>query len=457
MIIPNDPVYNHEAEQNIIGALIKDVSYSACREVLDTVNSEMFYINVHRMLFEEIKLMTEEKVTVDLITLTTRMDKRAVEYGGFVYVAEIVKNVVSISSIIAYSKIVKKDFVTRQIISISLNAIDNAPKADPTELIQHVQNAFGVLGKEQTGKALTHISEISERYVDLLEKRSQHQGIMGLETGFGDLDHALGGIVDDALIVLAGRPSMGKTLLAQKMCEYVGVFSQQNPVSFYSLEMGELQLYERFICGISNVPSKVLKSGDLEDYQWSQVIDAQEKLLNSKIFMCEEPSLSVGQIRAKTRRQIEQHGKQALIVVDYLGLMKKGKADRHDIAIGDITRSLKELAKEIQTPVLLLAQANRSADNKRPDMSCLKDSSCIEADADYIFFVHRDEVNNPDTELKGITELIIAKDRHGDANGTIYLEKSANGFNSVNQERIGQIHVEQQAKLNDKKKGFDWS
>ncbi len=176
-------------------------------------------------------------------------------------------------------------------------------------------------------------------------------------------------------------------------------------------------------------------------------------LNDSNIYVDSDPRLSVAQIRARVRRQIAKKGQQALIVIDYLGLMQLPKADRHDLAIADTTSSLKNLAKEIQTPILLLVQANRAADHaERPSMSNIKDSSAIEADADVVLFVHREEVANPDTELKGVTELIIAKDRHNDGNGTVYLCKHNGGFKPMCQQSVAEaFHAEEQRKQPQKK------
>jgi replicative DNA helicase len=339
---------------------------------------------------------------------------------------------------------------------MSYLVIEQANNSTPNDLIELIENNLKQFNEKQTGKSAHHISEFGENWLNEFEKRGERGGsVSGLETGITDLDDRLCGFDKESLIVLAGRPSMGKTLLAQTILDNVGGVQQKNCL-FFSMEMSDKQVYERFISKASNVCAKSIRSAKgFSNEDWGRLNSGIQFINKSKIYVDVDPRLSVSQIRARVRRQISKHGELGLVVIDYLGLMKLPNASRHDIAIGEVTSSLKNLAKEVQTPILLLVQANRDLDKvKRPTMSNLKDSSSIEADADVVMFVHREEVNDPDTELKGVTELIIAKDRHNDGNGTVYLVKTNGGFNSMDINEIADLKHREEVKNKPRKKGF---
>lgn len=450
------PPHNLEAEQCVLGALLRDINHTLCRQALDDLSKEMFYSRSHGILFSLLKNMVENKQTVDLVTITDLLENNGDldAVGGFVYVAQLIKNLPSIANTLAYTQIVIKTFTNRMIMSVVSEANDQAHRnVSPTEVLSNLESNLKNMVSHDTGKQMSHISDVGEKWLDKLDARIQSGGgICGLATGIDELDRRLAGFDDESLIVLAGRPSMGKTLLAQTICVNVGV-NQNLPTMFFSMEMSDTSLYERFISNLSGVSANSLRTADLSDADWGNIGVAAGSLQQCKIFMDSDAKLAVGQIRARVRRHVSKYGKQALIVIDYLGLMKTPKADRHDLAIGEITSSLKNLVKEVKTPILLLAQANRDLDKaKRPTMSNLKDSSSIEADADVILFVHRDEVINPDSELKGITEIIIAKDRHNDGNGTVYLEKRAGGFVAMDGEAAAQAFHNQEVKNRPQKK-----
>jgi len=225
---------------------------------------------------------------------------------------------------------------------------------------------------------------------------------------------------------------------------------------FFSMEMSENSLFERFVSGIGNIRPDKLKSARLDASELGRIDNAVRLLRTSGLYLTDEPKQSVGQIRSKVRRHKMKHPDLSAIFIDYLGLMKLGKADRHDIAIGNVTRDLKELSKEMKVPIFLCVQSRRPQTPKdRPNMSSLKDSSCIEADADIIMFVHRPEILEPETSLKGVTELIIAKDRHNDGNGTIYLEKVNGSFNTLSADVVGRMQHEEELRNNPKRqRGF---
>ena len=448
--------HNLEVEQSILGALLKDCNHTLCREALDTLDVNAFYSQAHRKLFSKIKQLTDNKITVDLLTITDEFERtnELDGVGGFVYIHQLIKNLPSIANTRAYTDVLQTLATKRGLITFAQALMENAGESeDINELIDTAELGIKTIAKQDSGKQVSHVSDFGEMWLDELDLRVKANGkFSGLATGIIDLDTRLAGFDPEALIVLAGRPSMGKTLIAQHILINVGV-TQNLPCTFFSMEMSDKQVYERFVSGLSDVCANKIRTADLADEDWARLIDGMGRLNGSNIYVDSDPRLSVAQIRARIRRQIAQKGKQGLIVIDYLGLMKLPKADRHDLAIADVTSSLKNLAKEIKTPILLLAQANRATDQVgRPSMSNIKDSSAIEADADVVLFVHRDEVANPDTELKGVTELIVAKDRHNDGNGTVYLVKQNGGFKPMDHNAVAEaFHKEEQRKAPAKK------
>ena len=443
--IPNSP----EAEQDVIGALLKDSQKQECRELLDNLSGTDFYSSSHGYIFDCIKNMAEDKKAVSLITVSEQLEKRdQLEYcGGFIYLAEAQKNFISFTALPGSVRIIQELKESRDLLLLGENikeAVES--KMCNSEILSNVGDSLKNISTNLSGRELEHIKESTNGWFDLLERREKAGGgIVGVSTGFEQLDQALGGFDEESLIVVGGAPSMGKTLFTQALSINVGVDQKQNTM-FFSMEMSERQLYERFISGLSNVAPSALRLARFTKEQLGRIEAAVSTLDRSKIYQTDEQGLSISQIRSKVRRHKEKHGDLKMIVIDYLGLMKLDKADRHDIAVGNATRGLKELAKEVKTPIVLIAQANRTT--SRPNMRSLKDSSCIEADADVVMFVHRHEILEPETELKGVTELIIAKDRHNDGNGTIYMEKVNGGFRELSVEQAAMMVQREENRLN---------
>ena len=445
----NEPSQNIEVEGHILGALIKDINHSKCRETLDSLGDEDFYSRVHRIIYRAIKILTEQRVHVDLVTLSETLEKNGDDFGGFIYIAELNHNTPGVYNLSAYVNIVKKHSQLRKLAGIIFNASEMINQGvDATEIIEQLDNELKDASVSSSGAELRHIKQAEGDWLDRLSERADRGGaISGLCTGIDILDEQINGIGNESLVIVAGAPSMGKTLFCQTLAANVGVEQKKN-VMFFSMEMSEIELYERFISGVGNIPAKDLRSARLGDDGYGKAEIAVNELRKSGIYITDQPKQSVGQVRAKVRRHINKHPDLSCIFIDYLGLMKLGKADRHDIAIGNITRDLKELAKEVKVPIVLCAQANRYKAPARPNMSNLKDSSCIEADADLIMFVHRQEVLEPETLLKGITELIIAKDRHSDGNGTIHLQKINGAFIPLSTEAVARMQHEEDLRLN---------
>ena len=444
----NEPAFNTDVEQQILGALIKDSTHTNCRETLDSLSDDDFYHRTHRLIFRTIKLMCENKLPADLVTIENELDKNGDDYGGFIYIAEMNKNTNGPYNLSSYVSIVKKCAQLRNLSAIINKASDFIDQGvDAVEIIEQLDNDLKDATMSSSGAELAHIRDVEGDWLDRLQTRMDRGGaISGLCTGIDELDERINGIGDESLVVVAGAPSMGKTLFCQTLAANVGVNQKKN-VMFFSMEMSEIELFERFVSGVGNIPAGNLRSARLDTQAFGRAESALSSLRESGIYITDQPKQSVGQVRAKVRRHKAKHPDLSAIFIDYLGLMKLGKADRHDIAIGNITRDLKELAKEVKVPIILCAQANRYKAPMRPNMSNLKDSSCIEADADLIMFVHRQEVLEPETLLKGVTELIIAKDRHSDGNGTVYLEKINGEFTPLSTEQVARMQHEEEARL----------
>lgn len=455
-MIINEPPYNLEVEQQVLGLLIKDPTHSNSRETLDSLNVNDFYTRSHQGIFKTIKFMAENKKEISLALIEDQMETLDYDYGGFIYLAELMRGAIGISNMGAYATVVKKCARSRDLLSALHNSKEMiGQKVEVSEVIESLDNDLKSISLQSSGKDLRHIRDLEGGFLDELDARAARGGaIAGLSTGIDELDAKINGVGDECLVVIAGSPSMGKTLFCQTIATSVTIDQKKNAM-FFSMEMSESQVFERFVSGVGNVRPDSLKSARLNPEELGRITNAVVELRSSGLYITDEPKQSVGQIRAKVRRHKIKHPELSAIFIDYLGLMKLGKADRHDIAIGNITRDLKELAKEVKVPVFLCVQSKRPQNVKdKPNMSSLKDSSCIEADADLIMFVHRQEIVEPETELKGITELIIAKDRHNDGNGTIYLEKLNGRFSALSTEKAGMIQHQQQAKSEPRQRGF---
>lgn len=457
----NEPAHNLYVEQQILGGLIKECNTQSSRETLDTLEYSDFYTRSHQVIFNCIKKMAEKSEFVGLSTLEEKLESQGSisEAGGFIYLAELVKHFISASGMSSNCSVLKKYKTLRSLNELGqaiLDSVNQKAKPDPVEILDHIENFTKEISINTSGQNLKHIKEATGDWLDELEKREKAGGsILGLSTGFNQIDERLCGIGSESLVVMAGRPSMGKTLFTQAIAQNVGI-DQNKGVIFFSMEMSSNELYERFISGVSNVSSSELRGARFTAESLGRVDNGVRTVDNSNIFFTDEPTQTLGQVRAKARKHKNKYPDTSLIIIDYLGLMELPDANRHDLAIAKVTRGLKQLAKEIKVPILLIAQANRETDKaSRPNMSNIKDSSAIEADADVIMFIHREEVNNPDTELKGLTEIIIAKDRHNGGNGTVYLEKINGRFNELTNEQAGAIQMREEQRTSKGTQGFN--
>lgn len=423
------PPHSLEAEQSVLGGLMLD--NSAWDDVSERLISDDFYRFEHRHIFNAMKKLAEENRAIDVVTLSEALELRdqLEQIGGLAYLAELARNTPSASNIKAYSDIVRERATLRKLIQAAGQIADGAfnPQGRPAdELVNEAERLvfqisesrpkFG--GPQNMGQLLTKaVSRIDELY-------NMKGQMTGLSTGFHDLDEMTSGLQPSDLVIVAGRPSMGKTTFAMNLVEHAVVSSDKAAVVF-SMEMPAEQLMIRMVSSLGRIDQTRMRTGQLEDEDWPRLTSAVNLLKDRKLFVDDTPALSPSEMRARIRRLMREAGEVGIIMIDYLQLMQvPGMSDNRTAEISEISRSLKGLAKEFQCPVVALSQLNRSLEqrpNKRPVMSDLRESGAIEQDADVIAFVYRDEVYNRDNpDNKGLAELIIGKQRNGPI-GTVHM------------------------------------
>ena len=422
------PPQSIEAEMSILGGILLD--NEAINRVLDVLEPDDFYRESHRKIMRAMIELNEHREPCDLITLTTILKKKSEleEIGGAPYLATLVDYVPTAANIAYYSKIVKEKSISRNLISAATEIVTDGfdDQADIEELLDKAQKVIFQISENRIKTpyfALNLILKDAIKYIgELYEKK---ESVTGVPTGFIDLDQKTSGFQRGDLIIIAGRPSMGKTAFALNIAQYAAVHAQPSyPVVVFSLEMSKEQLVTRLLCSEARVDASRLRTGHLVDGDWDKIMRGADKLFEAKIFIDDTPAISVMEMRAKARRLKAEHG-IGMIVVDYLQLMRGGSSpESRQQEISEISRSLKALAKELSVPVVALSQLNRgleSRTDKRPIMSDLRESGAIEQDADIVMFVYRDEVYNKENpDAKGRAEIIIGKQRNGPI-GTVDL------------------------------------
>ncbi|MEE4246669.1 MAG: replicative DNA helicase [Kangiellaceae bacterium] len=424
------PPHSIEAEQSVLGGLMLD--NDAWEKVSDRLVADDFYTKEHRAIFRAIYHLAENAQPMDVITLHEFLEQEGEgdNVGGLAYLGELAKNTPSASNIVAYATIVRERAVLRELISVSNEIADSAffPQGrKPDELLDHAESkVFKIAEQRESNEgglklAASFLDETLNRVQEAVDSKG---GITGLSSGFKDLDSKTNGLQKTDLLIVAGRPAMGKTTFAMNMAEHAAIHGGK-PVLVFSMEMPANQLLMRSFASIGGVDATRLRNGHLDDKDWSNLAVATNIIKNNcKMFIDDSPGLSPSEVRSRSRRVAREHGELGMIVVDYLQLMQvPGMSDNRTLEISEISRSLKSLAKELKVPVVALSQLNRSLEqraDRRPVMSDLRESGAIEQDADIIMFVYRDEVYNKDTEAKGQAEVIIGKQRNGPI-GTVHL------------------------------------
>jgi len=416
------PPYSITAEQSVIGALMLDKQ--SWDKVADFLIEDDFYRRDHQLIYRAIKILAEKQSPLDVITLSETLEQLGwlEECGGLAYLATLAKETPSAANIVAYAEIVREKSVLRQLISSGSDIADLAfyPQGRQTiELIESAeQKVFHIADQyRRKGTGFSPIKPLLAKAIDRIEMLFQKEGhITGASTGFNDFDDLTSGMQPSDLVIVAGRPSMGKTTFAMNIAEHVAI-KEQVPVAVFSMEMPGEQLAMRMISSLGRIDQHRVRTGKLEDDEWPRMTSAINILAETKLYIDDTPAMTPTEVRARCRRLArENDGKLGLVVLDYLQLMQSPGSESRVNEISDISRSLKALAKELNVPVIALSQLNRSLEqrpNKRPIMSDLRESGAIEQDADVIVFIYRDEVYNKETTDKGTAEIIIAKQRNG--------------------------------------------
>ncbi|RJG04145.1 replicative DNA helicase [Noviherbaspirillum sedimenti] len=425
------PPHSIEAEQSVLGGLLLD--NAAYDRIADLVSAEDFYRYDHRVIYQHIIKLIAASRPADVITVYEALSVtgKAEEVGGLSYLNALAQNTPSAANIRRYSEIVRDRGVLRKLITVSDEIASSAFNPQGKEVKQMLDEAEskifaiaedGARGAQGFLEIQPLLTQVVER-IDELYNRDNTSDVTGVPTGLIDLDKMTSGLQPGDLIIVAGRPSMGKTAFSVNIGENVAIESGL-PVAIFSMEMGGAQLAMRMLGSVGKLDQHRLRTGRLIDEDWPRLTHAIQKLNDAQIFIDETPALNPIELRARARRLSRQCGKLGLIIIDYIQLMSgNSQGENRATEISEISRSLKGLAKELNCPVIALSQLNRSLEqrpNKRPIMSDLRESGAIEQDADVILFVYRDKVYNPDTPDQDAAEIIIGKQRNGPI-GTVRL------------------------------------
>ncbi len=423
------PPNSIQAEQSVLGGLMLDnLTWDS---VADKIGESDFYRKDHQLIFRIIAKLAEDQIPFDVITISEKLEAigELETVGGLSYLGMLAKDTPSAANIISYANIVRDRSVLRQLIHVGTQISDsafNTEGRDTSDLLEHAEReVFKIAEQRQRGQGgFIGIKPLLAKAVDKIEMLFEQEGhITGAATGFTDLDDLTSGLQPSDLIIVAGRPSMGKTTIAMNMAENIAIKGGK-PVAIFSMEMPGDALAMRMMSSLGRIDQHKVRTGKLEDHEWPRLTSAISLLGETKMFIDDTPALSPTEVRARARRLTREHGQLGLIVLDYLQLMQSpSSGDNRVQQISDISRGLKALAKELNVPVVALSQLNRNLEsrpNKRPMMSDLRESGAIEQDADLIIFVYRDEVYNEDSPDKGIAEIIIGKQRNGPL-GTVRL------------------------------------
>ena len=416
-----------ELEEAVLGALmIEKDAYSLVSEIL---RPGSFYEHRHQLIYAAITDLAVNQKPVDILTVKEQLSKRGEleEVGGPFYITQLSSKVASSAHIEYHARIIAQKYLARELITFTSNIQSKAfdETLDVDDLMQEAEGKLFEISQRNMKKDYTQINPIiAEAYEQIQKAAARTDGLSGLESGYTKLDKMTSGWQKSDLIIIAARPAMGKTAFVLSMAKNIAV-NFRNPVALFSLEMSNVQLVNRLISNVCEIPSEKIKSGQLAAYEWQQLDYKLKDLLDAPLYVDDTPSLSVFELRTKARRLVREHGVR-IIIIDYLQLMSGsvgGKSESRQQEISEISRSLKALARELNVPVIALSQLSRAVESrpdKRPMLSDLRESGAIEQDADVVMFIYRDEYYNKDSEFKKQAEIIIAKQRNGPV-GTVNL------------------------------------
>ena len=412
------PPQNIEAEQSILGGVL--IENDALNTIIEILEDGDFYREAHQKIFNCMIALSEKNEPLDQITLTNELKKRKEleEIGGASYLASLVESIPTAANIAYYAKIVKEKSILRKLISAATGIVTQSyqERKDLEDFLDEAEQAIFRISENQVRPAFYPIKEIVKESFKVIERLYEKKELItGIPSGFKDLDRKTAGFQNADLIIVAGRPSMGKTALCLNIAQHAAIMAKI-PTAIFSLEMSKEQLAIRMLCSEARVDSARLRSGFLSESDWPKLTMAAGALSDAPIFIDDSAAISVLELRAKARRLKADRG-LGLVIVDYLQLMRgRSSAERREQEISEISRSLKALAKELNIPVIAISQLSRKAEDRpgrRPQLSDLRESGAIEQDADVIIFIYRDEVYNPDSDQRGQAEVIIGKQRNG--------------------------------------------
>ncbi|MFK7692312.1 replicative DNA helicase [Paenibacillus sp. HJGM_3] len=437
------PPQNLEAEQAVLGAILLDSE--AMITALERVSDEDFYRTAHQHIFAAMQELAAADEPVDLITLTAKLqDKQQLEgVGGVSYLSELANAVPTAANVDYYAQIVEEKSMLRRLIRTATQIVSNgyAGGEEVSDLLSEAERKILEISNRRAGNGFVSIRDVLMEVFERVEFLYNHKGgATGIPSGFTDLDRMTSGFQRSDLIIVAARPSVGKTAFALNIAQNVGVRAKET-VAIFSLEMGAAQLVQRMICAEANVDATRMRTGFLEGDDWEKLTMAIGALSEANIYIDDSPSVTVADIRAKCRRLKKEKG-LGMILIDYLQLIHgRGKGDNRQQEVSEISRTLKGIARELDVPVIALSQLSRGVEqrqDKRPMMSDLRESGSIEQDADIVAFLYRDDYYDKESEKKNIIEIIIAKQRNGPV-GTVELVfmKNFNKFVSLDRQYAG--------------------
>ena len=432
------PPHNHEAEQSVIGAIFLEPQ--ALITASEILIPEDFYRTAHQKIFQTMLTLSDQGKAIDVVTIAEELSarKEIEDVGGLAYISELANAVPTAANIVHYAKIVEEKALLRRLIRVATKIVEDGYSGEDeieTLLSEAEKNVLEVAKRKNAGD-FKHVKDVLVETFDNIEQLVNREGdITGIATGFTDLDRMTAGFQRNDLIIVAARPSVGKTAFALNVAQSIAVKEREN-VAIFSLEMGAEQLVMRMLCAEGNIDAQTLRTGALEDSDWEKLMMAMGSLSNAGIFIDDTPGVRINEIRAKCRRLAQEHG-LGMILIDYLQLIQgSGKpGENRQQEVSEISRSLKGLARELKVPVIALSQLSRGVEqrqDKRPMMSDLRESGSIEQDADIVAFLYRDDYYDKESESKNMIEIIIAKQRNGPT-GTVTLafRKEFNKFLNV--------------------------
>lgn len=445
------PPQNIEAEQAVLGAVF--LSPDALADAMEFVEAKDFYRRAHQLLFQAMIDLNDDGEAIDVLTVNNRleMNNQLDDVGGVAYIAELASSVPTAANVGYYAKLVAEKAVLRRVIAAATNIITQAKEQDEpvADLLESAERQIMEVAENRTQSGFKEISKVLTDSLDEIDKLSQQdEDITGLATGYKDFDHMTAGLQPDNLIILAARPAVGKTAFALNIAQNIGT-STDKTIALFSLEMSAESLVNRMLCAEGSISANHLRTGQLDEQEWANLIVAVGALSKTSIYIDDTPGIKMSEIRAKSRRLAKEKGDLGLIVIDYLQLIEGSNKESRQQEVSEISRQLKKLSKELSVPIIALSQLSRGVEqrqDKRPVLSDIRESGSIEQDADIVAFLYRDDYyeradgddddtdNNgqPENQDVGEVELIIEKNRAG-ARGTVKLLfiKSYNKFANI--------------------------